>query len=228
MILEKICQFFFRQHTEDIIGDIDDGTLMKHLKQESKFLSVPEHAGLVLCCDGVPVFKSSGMIIAMYTFNIIKIIYKLLGQTLWPVLMFTTSLPPTNRMNAEKIMVGALWLGPCKPPMQILMPPVLSKIEKRQTTGIQFQASEGIKTLKGKLLVGVFDQPAKAMVLNVVQFNGYYGCPYCLDKGVTSHIVTFICPRNHIYLRFKATSINGLCRLKKYQKQSMVLRVHLS
>ena len=171
---------------------------MKHLKQESNFLSVPEHAGLILCCDGVPVFKSSGMIQAMYI-KIIKIISKLLGQTLWPVLMFTTSLPPTNRMNAENMMVGALWLGPCKPPMQTLIPPVLSKIEKLETTGIQFQTSEGVKTLKGKLLVGVFDQPAKAMVLNVVQFNGYYGCPYCLDKGVhKSHRHLYLPTEPHI------------------------------
>ena len=102
-------------------------------------------------------------------------------------------------MNAENMMVGALWLGPCKPPMQTLLPRVLSKIETLQTTGIQFQTSEGIKILKAKLLVGVFDQPAKAMVLNVVQFNGYYGCPYCLDKGVhKSHRHLYLPTEPHI------------------------------
>lgn len=117
--------------------------------------------------------------------------------------MFTTSLPPTIRMNAENMMVGALWLGPCKPPMQTLLPPVLSKIETLQTSGIQFQTSEGIKILKAKLLVGVFDQPAKAMVLNVVQFNGYYGCPYCLDKGVhKSHRHLYLPTEPHV-LRFQ-------------------------
>ena len=105
----------------------------------------------------------------------------LIGQTLWPVLMFTTTLPPMIRMNSENMMVGALWLGPCKPPMEALLHPVLSKIENLQKTGITFPTSKGMKTLKAKLLVGVFDQPAKAMVLNVVQYNGHYGCPYCLD-----------------------------------------------
>ena len=28
--------------------------------QPGEFLSVPEHVGLMLCCDGIPVFKSSG------------------------------------------------------------------------------------------------------------------------------------------------------------------------
>eukprot|EP00731_Ephydatia_muelleri_P006885 Em0003g1133a len=134
---------FHRKHTEDTIEDIDDGTLMKQLKQEGNFLSVPEHAGLILCCDGVPVFKSS-------------------GQTLWPVLMFTTSLPPMIRMNSENMMVGALWLGPCKPPMKALLHPVLSNIENLQKTGIAFPTSKGMKILKAKLLMGVFDQPAKS------------------------------------------------------------------
>ena len=39
---------------------------MKQLKQEGNFLSVPEHAGLILCCDGVPVFKSSGTFNTIY------------------------------------------------------------------------------------------------------------------------------------------------------------------
>ncbi len=27
------------------------------------------------------------------------------------------------------------------------------------------------------------DSPAKNMILNTIQFNGYYGCPYCLNPG---------------------------------------------
>ena len=27
------------------------------------------------------------------------------------------------------------------------------------------------------------DAPAKSLILNVKQYNGYYGCPYCLNKG---------------------------------------------
>ena len=48
------------------------------------------------------------------------------GQTIWPILVNTTSLPPKIRMDAENIMVAALWLGPCKPPMDILLRSTLS------------------------------------------------------------------------------------------------------
>uniref|UniRef100_A0A1X7T064 DUF4218 domain-containing protein n=1 Tax=Amphimedon queenslandica TaxID=400682 RepID=A0A1X7T064_AMPQE len=39
------------------------------------------------------------------------------------------------------------------------------------------------------VLAAVFDLPAKAAVLNTIQFNGYYGCIYCKDRGeaATSH-----------------------------------------
>ena len=79
------------------------------------------------------------------------------------------------------------------------MHPVLSKIENLQKTGVTFPTSKGMKTLNAKLLVGVFDQPAKAMVLNVVQYNGHYGCPYCLDKGVhKSHHQLYLPTEPHI------------------------------
>ena len=39
--------------------------------------------------------------------------------------------------------------------------------------------------MKVNLLSGVFDAPAKSQFQNLVQFNGEYGCPYCLEPGKT-------------------------------------------
>ena len=72
---------------------------------------------------------------------------------------------------------------------------------------------EGTKVLKAKLLIGVFDFPAKVSALNVVQYNGYYGCPYCTDKGVHSHIAICAFHLNHIIFDFRVISINGLMKL---------------
>jgi len=47
------------------------------------------------------------------------------------------------------------------------------------------------------LLAVCCDLPARAAVLNAVQFNGYYGCCYCEQPGVTcptergGHVHTF-------------------------------------
>ena len=42
-----------------------------------------------------------------------------------------------------------------------------------------------------KLLFGVFDLIAKASVLNMKQFNGFYGCPTCLHPGEHRGIQTY-------------------------------------
>ena len=51
---------FTRKSLPDCIQDIQDGSCYKILMEPGEFLSVPEHTGLILCSDGVPLFKSSG------------------------------------------------------------------------------------------------------------------------------------------------------------------------
>ena len=96
-------------------------------------------------------------------------------------------------MNVENMIVAALWLGPCKPSIDVLLPSVLSKIDLLHTNGIEFSMPHGKKVLRVKIVAAVFDFPAKAMTLNIVQFNGYYGCPYFKDRGIHK------CHR-HLYL----------------------------
>ncbi|XP_044164670.1 uncharacterized protein LOC114974471 [Acropora millepora] len=40
-------------------------------------------------------------------------------------------------------------------------------------------------TLRGILLCGTADAPAKCLMQNFVQFNGFNGCPYCMEPGKT-------------------------------------------
>jgi hypothetical protein len=42
------------------------------------------------------------------------------------------------------------------------------------------------------LLSVTCDLPAKALVLNSMQFNGFYGCAHCLQQGEFSLAVTAI------------------------------------
>ena len=49
--------------------------------------------------------------------------------------------------------------------------------------GLRVKTSTGVKTVLLKPLFGVFDLIAKAPILNMVQFNGKYGCPSCLHPG---------------------------------------------
>ena len=58
--------------------------------------------------------------------------------------------------------------------------------------GMAFQIKPGLsKILKFFLIIGVFDKPAQAAVLNIISSNGYYGCLKCLQPGETI---------NHVHL----------------------------
>ena len=161
---EQLQYPFTRTVVPGRIQDIQDGKLYRRLQQPGGFLSTPENTGFILCSDGVQLFKSS-------------------NQSFWPVLLAVTSLPPGIRMNAENLILAGVWQGSIKPPMEIILGPVIDKIQHLHSHGIQFQSPTGSKVMRAKLLIAVFDLPAKAMATNFVQYNGYYSCTYCLDKG---------------------------------------------
>lgn len=72
------------------------------LTEPGGFLTVPEHTGLILCSDGVQLFNSA-------------------KQSIWPILLSVTSLPPGVRMNAENIILAGIWQGPIKLPMNLIL-----------------------------------------------------------------------------------------------------------
>lgn len=51
---------------------------------------------------------------------------------------------------------------------------------------------------RAALICGTFDLPARAAVLNMVQFNGYWGCSKCLQKGIL--IVSYSYSHRHSYI----------------------------
>jgi len=66
-------------------------------------------------------------------------------------------------MNAENLILAGTWQGPIKPPMSLILPPVLEKINHLKANGIVVKTPSGLRKVKACLLVGVFDLPVKAM-----------------------------------------------------------------
>lgn len=170
---DKLQYPFTRQTLPNRIMDIQDGQAYKQFTTPTGFLTVPEHTGLIMCADGVQLFKSS-------------------KNSFWPVLLMVTSLPPDIRMNAENLILAGVWQGSVKPQMDIILPPVIQKMKDIQKRGIPVQTPAGPRTVRACLIASVFDLPAKAMATNMVQHNGYSSCTYCLDEG--EHI-----SRRHIF-----------------------------
>lgn len=129
------------------------------------FLSTNHNTGLVISTDGVPIFKSS-------------------KGSLWPVYLMVTSIPPHQRSRVDNLIVASLWFGPTKPNMNIMLEPILRNISSlEEGIVVKQQHSTSDVIIRAKLVLGIFDLPAKAAVTNTKQFNGEHGCFYCLDKG---------------------------------------------
>lgn len=123
-----------------------------------------EHLGVTLNTDGVPLFKSS-------------------QSTMWPVYLEITNFPPPIHFRHDNVIICGVWVGHSKPDMNILLKPILEDIDHLHTLGFTFSSPEGMKTVRVKLLFGVFDLVAKAKVLNMKQFNGVCDCPTCIHPG---------------------------------------------
>ena len=146
------------------LQDIHDGSVISELSKPGRFLSYPEHTGLILNTDGVATFKST-------------------KHSLWPVYLAVTNLPPHLRMRKEYVLLGGVWFGLKKPNMSVFLKPILEEVEHLYFSGVDVKVPDGTKTVRVKLLLAVFDLPAKAAVLNLKQYNGRYGCLYCTNPG---------------------------------------------
>ena len=147
---------------DSLICDIWSGDTLRSDIEPGKFFSYREHLALSLFTDGVPLFKSSTI-------------------SLWPVYLIVNNLPPLIRMYSENVILCALWCGPGKPPVYDLLKPVMQMMKDLFSVGITMHTPSGMRTIRGKLILGVFD---KALVPNTKQFNREYGCSTCLHPGV--------------------------------------------
>ncbi|CAL1685139.1 unnamed protein product [Lasius platythorax] len=161
---EKL-QWRFRRSvpSEGVITDIYDGQLYQAWVNNG-FLSDPRNISFSWYTDGIPVFKSSKI-------------------SIWPVYLTINELPFNERKKRENTLLLGYWFDDKKPHMNFLIYKFRQELE---------QIFEGIKInlpdnnniiVRGIVLMGICDLPAKSECLNFIQFNGDFGCPSCLCKG---------------------------------------------
>ena len=88
-------------------------------------------------------------------------------------------------MNSENIVLAGFWVGskPEKTTMKTLFTSILDNLNDL-SSGLRIRTSSGIVNIFFKLIMGIFDLPAKAAVLNAKQYIGKYGCSVCVHPGV--------------------------------------------
>lgn len=128
---------------------------------DNGFLSNPANISLTWNTDGVVIFKSS-------KFNI------------WPFYFIVNELPYKERTNRENLILGGLWFGDKKPEANLFTDTFRESLH-RLYKGIDIEVFdiENPVRVRGLLICGTCDSPAKSLFLNMQQFNGTFGCPKC-------------------------------------------------
>ncbi|KAL1435370.1 hypothetical protein MTO96_010991 [Rhipicephalus appendiculatus] len=144
---------------KDEMTDITDGTLYRTLRHK---LTSKNDITLTVNSDGSPVFKSSKF-------------------SVWPVQVMVNELPVHIRQ--KNVLVSALWYGQKHPDMTLLLNTFVEQMDGLSTNGITWKAGNETVHSKVYCFSCCADAPARAAMQHLTQFNGYYGCGWCLHPG---------------------------------------------
>ena len=172
----------FSSQKSNVYSDIYDGKLYKSYFDFSGPLSCPDNISFTFNTDGAAVFKSSNV-------------------SVWPLFMVINELPYNIRMKKENMILTGLWFGKQKPSMGTYLKPFLDTFKELEDGITLYSPDKNTDfLLKGYLLCGTADLPARCLLCNSIQFNGSYSCWKCVQKGESAlvrkgyaHVFPFNC-----------------------------------
>ncbi|KAK3923500.1 tRNA wybutosine-synthesizing protein 4, partial [Frankliniella fusca] len=122
------------------------------------------------------------------TFYLIRIIHPCPGIQM--VFLFSTlvifkyDLSTLLLMNCHHTL-GGLAFGSEKPACNVFLKPICQETETLANgINVNLPKSESTVNVKSIVLCGTCDALAKSAFMRMTNFNGFYGCPRCLSKGV--------------------------------------------
>ena len=145
-----------------VISDVYSGKLHRDLVKEG-FLN-RDSVSFLMNTDGGPLFKSSNI-------------------SIWPCLLIINELPFVERKKSDNLIMTGLWFGPKKPCMTLFLKPLALSMTLLHK-GVEMQSFDRGKIVVKAAVIGcTCDLPARAIVANMNQYNGYYSCIKCLQEG---------------------------------------------
>ncbi|KAH7974577.1 hypothetical protein HPB49_017064 [Dermacentor silvarum] len=141
-----------------VTTDIANGAICKGLRQMG--LMKWSDLTLTVNTDGSPLYKSS-------------------NASIWPIQLSINELPQPHR-NANTFLAG-LWFGRKHPDMALFIGKFVKALQMVGEIVWQHGAVDLISRVY--LACVCVDAPARAAVGNQTQFNGCFGCPWCLACG---------------------------------------------
>lgn len=154
-------RFTRKKQNEENLEDIYDGNVYKELSKEGNILSDVNNISLTWNTDGVPLFKSS-------------------KTSIWPFYFTINELPFSERIKKENMILAGLWFGPSKPAPNLFLQFLQESLEKLYN-GVNFKiyGNPNLVKVRGIVICGTCDSPARSLFLNMKQFNGKHGCQKC-------------------------------------------------
>lgn len=110
--------------------------------------------------DGIPVFKSS-------TYSI------------WALQCMVNELP--QHLRSSNILMTGLWFGKTKPHINTFLKSFVDECAQLEVSGFLFK-NERVRRRVFNMVCSA-DSPARAIIKNCKQFNGYNGCDWCEHPG---------------------------------------------
>ncbi|XP_072756904.1 uncharacterized protein [Anoplolepis gracilipes] len=151
-----------RVRNDEKFDDIIDGVLYKEFIDSLPIHDKFNFATTVMNSDGSPVFESSKF-------------------SIWPIQMIINELPLDVRTS--KPIVCGIWFGKDKPNMNIFLKPYIVHMNKLSNDGIRCTIANEVRIIKVFTICCCVDSVARAPMQGIVQYNGYFGCNWCLHPG---------------------------------------------
>ena len=108
--------------------------------------------------------------------------YKCSQYFIWPVYLTINELPAQDRIN--KMVTCGLWFHRNKPEMSAFLYPFIDLMNKLAIEGIKCTIEGEERLIKMYIISCCVDSVARAPMQGIKQYNGYYGCSWCLHPGL--------------------------------------------
>lgn len=151
-----------RVHEKNVLRDIFDGKLYRYFVKSLSDEEKHSYATTLFNCDGAAVFKSTKF-------------------SIHPVYLIVNEIPVQFRL--QSYIVCSLYFGSTKPDMSVYLDIFVEKMNRLSTVGLQCMIQGSPRTIKVFPLLGCVDTIARAPMTGSSQFNGYFGCDWCLQEG---------------------------------------------
>ncbi|XP_024892185.1 uncharacterized protein LOC112467697 isoform X1 [Temnothorax curvispinosus] len=151
-----------RVRNHEKFDDITDGVLYKEFVDLLSTNDKLNFATTTMNSDGAPIFESSRF-------------------SIWPIQMIINELPLDVRTSRP--VVCGIWFGKDKPNMNIFLKPYIVHMNKLSNDGVRCTIANEVRTIKVFTICCCVDSVARAPMQGMVQYNGYFGCNWCLHPG---------------------------------------------